>query len=304
MEVLSLKELSSFEEKTVVTDGGFDGIHVGHRTIISEAVKQASENGLKSALITFRRPPRLFFRPESGLLTTLEEKLELIEQLGIDFVLLLDVPEIKGLHAEDFVQDIIIDGINGQRLVIGFNHHFGRGGRGDAQLLIKNIERWRLFVTIVPPIFVNGFPVSSTLIRSLVSKGRVADAMLCLGRPYFLTGEVVRGMNVGQKIGFPTANLAVPSEKLLPSNGVYAAYTEVRGRKFPSAVFVGRPRTVRSDAGRSVEAHIIGFDGELYGEKIRINFIERIRDEKVFSSVNELRSQIAQDVELIKKILS
>ncbi len=304
MQILTLKELGKFKFGTSITDGGFDGIHVGHQKIISETIRQARENGLKSVLVTFRRPPRLFFNPNQKLLTTLEEKLEIIAALGIDYVLLLDFPEIRGLEAEDFIQEIIIDRLNGKRIVIGYNHHFGHGGRGNAQLLLQNIERWRLFITVVPPIFVNGFPVSSTLIRQFVAKGRLEDAAMCLGRPYFVTGEVVRGLNLGSKIGFPTANLDVPNDKLLPANGVYAAHCYVDGAHYPSAVFIGHAKTLKKDADRSVEAHIIGFSGDLYGKKIRLEFVKKLRDEKTFPSTEELKEQINRDVQTVSELLS
>ncbi len=302
MKILSLKDLTNFHHETVITDGGFDGIHVGHKTIISETVMQAKENGLKSVLVTFRRPPRLFFHPECNLLTTLDEKIELLSGLGLDFILLLDFLEVKGLEAEDFVQDIILDGLNGRRMVIGFNHHFGHGGRGNSELLVKNIDRWRIFLTVVPPVFVDGFPVSSSLIRQLIASGRVEDAMFCLGHPYFITGEVIRGRGVGREIGYPTANIAVPEGKLLPANGVYAAYCELKGETYPAAVFIGYRKTL-GDGEHSVEAHLIDFDGSLYGEKIRLKFIRRIRDERKFDSLKALREQISKDIAEIKAVL-
>ncbi len=302
MQILSLKDLKEFHDETAVTDGGFDGIHVGHKTIIAETVRQAKENGLKSVLVTFRRPPRLFFQPECYLLTTLDEKIELISGLGIDYILLLDFPEVRGLEAEDFVQDILIDGLNAKRLVIGFNHHFGHGGRGNSELLVRNIDRWRLFLTVVPPIFVDGFPVSSTLIRGFILAGRVEDAMLCLGHPYFVTGEVIEGMGVGRQIGFPTANIAVPQAKLLPADGVYAGYCEVDGETYIAAIFIGHKKTLGHNK-RSLEAHLIGFDGDIYGKKLRLKFIRRIRDERKFDSIDELRARISEDIAEIKRLL-
>lgn len=294
------------DASSVVTVGTFDGVHVGHRAIIRYLVRRASEREGTSAVVSFDPHPReIVHGDEIPLLTTVEERAELIEQLGIDrFVVIPFTLEFSTLQAEDFVRDILVQRIGLREIVIGYDHAFGRNRRGDADLLGELGQIHGFAVDVIPPQVVEKHVVSSTEIRdALVGTGDVRRARELLGRNYSLTGNVVEGDGRGRQIGFPTANLTVDHpRKVIPAIGVYAVRVYVppenerprSARTYSGMMNIGRRPTF--DNGEVLlEVHLLDFDGDLYGRHLRVEFVEKMRDERKFDSVEALTEQLSRD---------
>ncbi len=307
MKIYSLKDFPlPFE--TVITIGAFDGIHLGHKALFQEALKISQSLNLEAMVVTFDPHPRRVIQPHLSfkLLTTLEEKLELIEREGFEKIALIPFTRaLAELSPDLFVEKYLVDYLRARYVVVGFNFRFGRNRSGDTELLKKLGEKYQFQVKIVPPVIIDENRVSSSLIRDLISKGEVDRASLFLGRPYFLTGKVIRGKGRGKLLGFPTANLSVPEEKLIPARGVYAVFAYLEGKKYKGALNIGFNPTFE-ERELSIEVHLLNFHStqDIYEKNIRIEFIKYIRGEKKFTSVEELKSQIERDCQLIEKILN
>lgn len=288
----------------VVTLGNFDGVHLGHRALFRRLLSRARELQCKSAVYTFDPHPLKFLRPESAplLLNTSAEKRRLIEASHVD--LLIEAPftkELAGLTPEQFVEDILIDGLQVRGLVIGYDYAFGKNRRGDATFLKDYCSAQGIVVDVLKPIGDDGQPYSSTRIRQLLSAGKVAEVVALLGRHYNLEGQVVSGQQRGRKIGFPTANLSTEKEQL-PAPGVYAIKVRHNLQEYGGVVNLGQRPTF--DNGKStIEVHLLDFSGDLYGQNIRIYFVERLRGEKKFSGPEELTEAIHADVVRARQIL-
>ncbi|KUK13669.1 MAG: bifunctional riboflavin kinase/FAD synthetase [Synergistetes bacterium] len=283
--------------------GAFDGVHLGHREVIERALSWGRKNSIKVSVLTFSPNPQRFFKgDEFKLLTTDEERRELLYQIGVDEIIELPFDEgLASMSPEEFFEDILLKKLDAKFISVGFNFSFGREGKGKADYLRKLAEKKGIIVEIVPPKIVMGRIVSSTTIRELLKSGKVEEGAILLGRNYFLTGIVGEGNRIGRRIGFPTANLLVPPEKLIPADGVYATFCEVRGKKYLGAMDIGMRPTLTSDAReKRIEIHIIDFSGEIYGERIRVEILRRVRGEKKFQNLDELREQIERDVNWIK----
>ena len=271
-----------------VAIGVFDGVHVGHRQVI---------DGADTAL-TFDPHPVRVLHPDAApkLIMPFEIKRDVIEGLGVEELIVIAFDdEFSSIAPEDFCSRVLVEALGAERVSVGENFRFGSKARGDPQLLASRQE----FQTrVVPLVEVDGEIVSSTRIRSLVAAGEVEAAMRCLSAPFLLEGTVVEGNERGRKLGFPTANI-VPSDDLVcPGHGVYAAFADGR----PAAVNVGVRPTFESGRGLLVEAHLIDFDGDLYGHTLRIAFISRLRGERRFASVEELVAQMERDVEVARDL--
>ncbi|MFN4131903.1 MAG: bifunctional riboflavin kinase/FAD synthetase [Caldimicrobium sp.] len=307
MKIFSLKNLPlPFE--TAVTIGAFDGIHLGHKALIQETIKVAQNLGIKPTLLTFHPHPRLVLQPHlhMKLLTTLEEKIELIKKEGIENLVILPFTKtLAELSPELFVEKYLVDLLKTQAIIVGFNFQFGRGRSGNIDLLNKLGEKYGFSLKVLSPIKIEDKTVSSTLIRELLQKGEVAKASIYLGRPYTLRGTVIKGKGRGKLLGFPTANLYVPEEKLIPAQGVYAVWAFLNGTKYQGALNIGFNPTF-DEKNLSIEVHLLNYNSnqELYNKRIELHFVERIRAEKKFTSVEELKAQIQKDCLLIKNILS
>lgn len=307
MKIFSLKNLPlPFE--TAVTIGAFDGIHLGHKALIQETIKVAQNLGIKPTLLTFHPHPRMVLQPHlhMKLLTTLEEKIELIKKEGIENLVILPFTKtLAELSPELFVEKYLVDLLKTQAIIVGFNFQFGRGRSGNIDLLNKLGEKYGFSLKVLSPIKIEDKTVSSTLIRELLQKGEVAKASMYLGRPYTLRGTVIKGKGRGKLLGFPTANLYVPKEKLIPAQGVYAVWAFLNGTKYQGALNIGFNPTF-DEKNLSIEVHLLNYNSnqELYNKKIELHFVERIRAEKKFTSVEELKAQIQKDCLLIKNILS
>jgi riboflavin kinase/FMN adenylyltransferase len=282
---------------SAVALGAFDGIHLGHRAILGTAVAHAREGTLSALACTFDRHPMEVLQPDRAPLpiTTLDERLELIAATGIDTTVVLPfTPAVAGIEAKAFVQDVLVGALKAREIVVGFNHRFGRGARGDAQLLEALAGPLGFRAHIVAALMVDGIAVSSSEIRSALQRGDLSAAARLLGRPYSIRGEVVRGAGRGRTLGFPTANIGTERPLGLPV-GVYVCRLQAEAREHQAVVNVGfRPTFGVNEL--AVEAHVLDFAGDLYGAKVTLTFIRRLREERKFSSVDALKEQIALDV--------
>jgi len=285
--------------------GVFDGVHLGHRYLLSRLVEQARGEGLLSGVITFREHPREVLSPGTGLpyLTTPEEKTDLLRRQGVDSVVTLSfTPELARLPAREFVL-LLKRHLRMRGLVIGPDFALGRGREGDAETLRKLGQDLGFSVTVISHRVIGGEVVSSTAIRSTLADGDMTRVTRLLGRQFRVGGPVVTGTGRGKGLGFPTANLGINGRHALPPDGVYATWTHVDGYSYPSLTNIGANPTFGENK-RSIEVLLLDYEGNLYGRELQVDFVRRLRDEKRFDSVDELKRQIAVDVEQGKAILS
>jgi len=280
----------------VITLGNFDGVHRGHLEIFEKLKGFAKDSGSDAVVFTFEPHPVKVLRPELGpsLITTLSEKLKLIKDAGIDAVILADfTKEFAEQHPASFVEEILCHKLNIRVAVVGHDFTFGRGKEGTIEFLYEKGEAAGFDVHVVEALKVNGEVVSSTKIRRYITDGDVSLAALLLGRPYSIEGKVVRGDSRGKGLGFPTANIETCGE-LFPKNGVYAVNVELAGNTMAGAANVGtRPTFDKKE--RSIEVHIIDFNGSIYGKSVRLAFLDRIRGEIAFPSPEALSVQKTLD---------
>src|SRR5438874_8669858 len=282
---------------TAVALGVFDGVHLAHRAILGAAVAGARAADISAVACTFDRHPAEILQPDRAPapITTLDERLGLIAETGVDATIVLAFTrELAAIEPEAFVKDMLLTRLNAREIVVGFNHRFGRGARGDARLLESLAERLGFQAHVVEPLEVDGVAVSSTEIRAMLQRGDVARAARFLGRPYAIAGSVTAGAGRGRSLGFPTANIE-PDRPLLVSRGVYRGRLEAEARRHACVVNVG-VRPTFGETTLAVEAHLLDFTGDLYGRPVRLDFLDRLRDEMRFGSVDELRAQIARDI--------
>jgi riboflavin kinase / FMN adenylyltransferase len=295
-----VRGLESFPPDTgpsAVALGAFDGIHLGHRAILGTAVSQARLGKLRALACTFDRHPMEVLQPERAPLpiTTLDERLELIAETGIDTTVVIPfTPAVAGIEARAFVQDVLIGTLKAREIVVGFNHRFGRGARGDAQLLETLSAPLGFRAHIVPALLVDGRAVSSSEIRAALQRGDLPGVARLLGRQYAIRGAVVRGAGRGRTLGFPTANVKTERPLGLPV-GVYVCRLMVGARQHQAVVNVGF-RPTFGETELAVEAHVLDFAGDLYDEQVTLTFIRRLREERKFPNVDALKEQIALDV--------
>ena len=284
---------------SVVALGTFDGVHLGHRAILGTAVDRARALGVPAVACTFDPHPMEVLQPGRAPLpiTTLDERLALIADTGIAGTLVIAfTPEIAAMEPEAFVHDVVVSRLRAREVVVGFNHTFGRGARGNAELLGTLGQRLGFRTHVVPPYAVAGTAVSSTAIRAALAAGDVERAATLLGRPYTVIGDVVRGAGRGRGLGFPTANVR-PARPAVVKAGVYACRVElVDGGSAHDAVVNVGVRPTFGETELAIEAHVLDFEGDLYGHRLRVGFLRRIREERRFPSVEALRAQIGDDV--------
>jgi riboflavin kinase/FMN adenylyltransferase len=283
---------------SVVTVGSFDGVHLGHRAVLDEIARRARDAGRKSVLVTFEPHPLEVVNPQAAppLLTVGVERREILAETELDYVLFLRFDRrLADLAPEAFVREVLLSGCGMRELVIGYDHGFGRGRRGDVETLRRLGAEDGFAVDVVGPVDSGGQAVSSTRIRRAVAGGDLAGAARLLGRPYQVSGVVGRGEQRGRTIGVPTINLAeLPPQKLLPPDGVYAVRVETRAGRFGGMMNQG-PKPTFQDGRRSLEAHLFEFEGDLYGEWVRVEWVERLRDIRRFASLGELQEQLQRD---------
>ena len=299
----------------MVTIGAYDGVHLGHRTVIATCRRLAAQRGMATAVVTFDRHPATVVRPTSAplLLTTLDQKLELLGETGVDYVDVLAFDEARSKEsAEDFVTDVLVGCLNAKVVAVGADFHFGHQRAGNVDLLRAMGAELGFEVVGLDLVGPDGSPaaeserVSSTAIRRALNDGDLERANRLLGRPYELRGDVVEGDRRGRTWDFPTANVAVPDGLQLPADGIYACWYERPTEEVhPAAVSLGRRPTVYDDQPyRLLEAHLLEFDDDLYGERAVVRFVARLRGEAKFDSVDELVEQIRVDVDDARRILT
>ncbi len=291
----------------IVTIGTFDGVHLGHQAIFSKMKEEARKTGGETVVITFFPHPRLVLYQDSvnlKFINTREKKIERLEKIGIDHLVIIPFTKAFARNtSEQFITNYVVKYIHPAKVIIGYDHHFGKNREGNIALLERLKSKFGYEVEEVPPYFVDGAPVSSTRIRNLLHEGNVKDANRMLGYDYAITGEVVRGKALGRKIGYPTANLELPNEyKLIAANGVYACRVLIGNRTFKGMGNIGvRPTIDHGDL--TIEVNIFDFDEEIYGQKITIEFVDRLRDEKKFKDIEALKKQLAKDKERSIRLL-
>ncbi len=301
------EELARFspDKDTLVTVGVFDGVHLGHKHLLSQLVGKAEQENSLSAVVTFRKHPQEVLHPAIKLpfLTDLAEREKLLRNEGVDIVVPLTFTiETSRLSAGDFMS-LLKKYLRMRGMVIGPDFALGRKREGSADALCVMGRELGFSVTVVPPVVIDGEIVSSTAIRQALLSGDVRKVRRLAGRGFSLQGPVVAGAGRGVALGFPTANLGVDPEQALPADGVYASWAGIDGETFPAMANIGTNPTF-GDKRRAVEVYIMDYQGDLYGCKIHIEFVERLRGEKRFNSVEELKRQMAEDVERGVAILS
>ncbi len=298
----------TYSGKTSLTIGNFDGVHLGHRHLLAQVVEDARAHNRTPAVVTFQPHPRQVLNPNVRIryISSWEERLALLGDVGVELVAVVRfTPEVAALSAEAFVR-ALVERLGMEALWVGPDFALGRSREGDIPYLQSLAEKLGFALHVVPPFEIDGEPVHSSRIRYLIGEvGDVRAAARLLGRCFSLSGIVVHGDGRGRQIGIPTANLAVAPNRLLPANGVYATWAILNGERWPSATNVGvRPTVSEDNPIRTVETHIIGLQRNLYYQFIRLEFVERLRAEKRFSSIKELKRQIREDVARAARLLA
>ncbi len=290
--------------RTCITVGTFDGVHLGHQWIIGSTLKISEALGLEPRILVLNNPPKFNgIKSERYLITTEEEKMSLLRNLAGNRVDVLEfTKEIEEMDPEDFIF-YLKDRYRVRHLVLGFNHTFGKEKQGNVLYLLERFEYFDLGLSVLSPVKVDDKIVSSTLIRELLKAGDVKTAAKGLGRFYSLSGVVTKGKGLARELGFRTINLEVPEKKLIPKKGVYAVLVSLGGKNFSGACYIGDSPTLGLNRF-SIEVHLIGFEGELYGEHVDVSFVEFLRDDIKFNSPEELKNQISSDIVNSHKLIS
>lgn len=299
-------EAASGFGRTVVTIGVFDGVHRGHQETIGHAVKRARDLGLQSVVVTFDPHPSEVVRPGShpAVLTEPARKAELLEQLGVDVLSVIPFTlDFSRLTPEAFVHDVLVEHLHAALVVVGENFRFGHKAAGDVTLLERLGRTFGFGVEPAPLVVQDGTVFSSTYIRSSIDAGDVVAAAVALGRPHRLAGVVVRGDRRGRELGFPTANILTGAHSAVPADGIYAGWLVRRDdERLPAAISIGTNPTF-SGRQRRVEAYVLNFDGDLYGERVALDFVARLREMRRYHAVEPLVDQIREDVARTAELL-
>ncbi|HLA27826.1 MAG TPA: bifunctional riboflavin kinase/FAD synthetase [Syntrophales bacterium] len=291
--------------KAFITIGNFDGVHLGHRFIFQKLILEAHKENRKALLVTFVPHPKMLLHPERRpfyLLTTIEEKIKLLEALGLDALILIPFTlEYAQTTAESFILDVLWKNFQVRKIFIGHDYRFGKDKRGDEDMLTAFGKKLGFDVAVINAVAVGDTVISSTRIRAAILEGDVKTAAMLLGRPYNVSGTVIEGKRRGAALGFPTANIK-PNKELLPAKGVYAAIVNLEGKRYNGALSIGLNPTF-GDVQLSMEVHLMDFNGDIYGKYADVLFIERIRGERKFPGPEMLSLQIKKDVEEARDIL-
>ncbi|WP_413669880.1 bifunctional riboflavin kinase/FAD synthetase [Mucilaginibacter sp. Mucisp86] len=283
----------------VVTIGTFDGVHIGHRKIISGIKELAESTGGETVILTFFPHPRMILHPEDEslkLITTIAEKAELMEQLGVDHLIITPFSrDFSNQSAESYIRDVLVNKIGTKKIVIGYDHRFGKDRQGGFEDLQRLGPIYGFDVVEIPEQDINEVAISSTRIRNALLNGDIDLANTFLGYPFFITGKVVRGDQIGRQIGYPTANIVVEEKyKLIPGDGIFAVTVIIADQKYKGMAYIGSRPTVNG-LTRNIEVNIFDFNEEIYNQTIRMEFHHYIRGDVKFSSLDELKVQLAQD---------
>ena len=289
----------------IATIGSFDGIHIGHKKILQTLTKIAKKNNGKSILITFWPHPRYVLKKNNDfkLLTSLDEKIKLFEKNKIDILYIVDFSlKFSKVSANKFIENILLEKLKINCLLIGYNNNFGRNREGNIRYLEENKKKFDIDIISIPKQSVDKISISSTKIREYLNNGKINSANRLLGRKYSINGKIVKGNGIGRKINFPTANIEIDEpKKLLPKSGVYAVKIILNRKIYLGMLNIGYNPTIKNEK-KSIEVNIFEFSEDIYNNKISINFIRRIRNEKKFKNLNELKKQLIKDKKKVKSI--
>jgi len=291
---------------TVATVGTFDGVHLGHWSVLDEINRRAESAGRRSVLVTFDPHPLRIVRPEHAppMLTTPVEKKEILAESGLDWAVFVSFTHgLSRYEPRRFVEEILVARLGVEELVIGYDHGFGRDRSGDPETLRAIGAELGFTVDVVPPVEVAGRPISSSRIREAIAAADMAEARACLGRPYSIRGVVVRGEGRGRDLGFPTANLLVADrDKLIPPQGIYAVRAVLRSGTYRGALHLG-PRPTFKGSPPTIELHVLDFEGDIYGAEVRVDFVRFLREIRPFATVEALIEQMREDVEAARSAI-
>jgi len=309
MKIIRDSDPVEYNKRSVITVGTFDGVHIGHRKIIDTLTELKTDKNLRGVVVTFEQHPQLVLKNktrELKILSTLDEKLEIFNELGIDIVYIINFTREFSMHtAEEFYINYLFKKFGLTDIVIGYDHMVGRNRSGGYETL-KNLSGENDFeVHRIDEMRINGHTISSTVIRNLLLEGNVKEVSQYLRGSYTLSGEVVHGDKLGRKIGFPTANIKPLSvDKLIPGNGIYFITGEVEGNTYNGLMSIGTRPTVTDSGNRILEIYFTDFNRDIYGKTVKIKFIDFIREERKFDSIDELKKQIEKDIEFSKILIT
>jgi riboflavin kinase/FMN adenylyltransferase len=294
-------------KNAVVTIGTFDGVHIGHRKIISRIKELATTLGGETVILTFFPHPRMILHPEDEnikLITTIAEKAELLKQLGVDHLIITPFSrDFSNQSPEGYIRDVLVNKIGTKKIVIGYDHRFGKDRQGGLQDLLAQAPVYGFEVIEIPEQDINDVAISSTRIRTALLSGNINIANECLGYPFFITGKVIRGDQLGRTLGYPTANLMVEERyKLIPSDGIYAVKVNVEGKEYKGMAYIGHRPTVNGMT-RNIEVNIFDFSADIYNKELRMEFLHFVREDIKFASLEELVVQLGKDKEDVLALL-
>lgn len=296
-----MRKLKKCDRPCAIALGNFDGLHRAHMKIINSCVEYSRNAGMLSGVLLFDRHTSELFGNGVKLLTTMEEKLEILEEAGVEFVYIMHFDEVVAkTESKKFIEKILAD-FKVDAFFVGYDYSFGKGAEGTAEILREYGEELGFKTFVTGCVKEKDRIISSTAVRELIEIGETEEASKLLGRRYFIKGKVLRGFGNGTKSLFPTANVEIKDNKFLPPDGVYKGITVIDGKRYKSAVNIGKNPTFNAKK-RTVESFILDFDGEIYGEIIRVEFLEKIRSDKKFDSVEALKRQIESDIENVREI--
>lgn len=277
--------------------GFFDGVHQGHKVVLKNAVNLAEQNSIKSAVITFREHPLCYLQNRTPqYIIPLEERLRIIEEQGIDYAYVLDFDEnIADALAIDYLKDILVENFKPKFITTGFNHYFGANKQGDSLFLRSHQEEFGYKFFEIPPITFNNILISSSKIRQMITDGLTEQIPNLLGEYFYVKGRVITGNRIGRTLSYPTANLKYPPDIIKASRGVYAAFVEVDGIQYKAIANLGKRPTVEGSHSLLLEAHLLNFNENIYDKDIKVSFVKKLRAEKKFDSLPDLKSQLVKD---------
>jgi len=288
-----------FNKQLIVALGNFDGIHLGHQRLLMEMCQYAHKLQAIPTVFLYHPHPLKVLDPIKApkLLIDNEKKFELLEEIGVKVVFIVPFNlEVASIPPQEFIEDILLNKLKASGVFVGFNYRFGRDAKGTPELLQEYGKKHNIFVKVISPVIVEEAPVSSTLVRTALIKGNIPRAKKLLGYWPVIRGRVVHGDGRGKKLGFPTANIELPEDILVPRTGVYAGLTVIKGKRYPAVLNIGKHPTFGYSKEQLIEVHLLGFSGNLYEEKIEVSLLQRLRNEQKFATIEDLVKQINQDI--------
>jgi riboflavin kinase/FMN adenylyltransferase len=301
MNIIDLKNNANKESDYAVALGNFDGLHIGHSILIKDMIDEGKKRGLKNSVLIFKNYTKsVVYNKNSEMLTSNEQKFILLEDMGIDTIYMMNFDkDMMHLSPEDFVKNILVDKMRIKLVAVGFNYSFGYKAQGKGDLLAKLGNKYNFDVKILPPVYKDGLIVSSTLIKDLIREGNISKANSFLGRPFSMAGKVIYGKRRGSSLGFPTANIERKINFVVPKSGVYETSTIVGDKEYRSLTNIGSNPTFNNN-NITIETYILNFNENIYGKEITVNFLRYLREEKKFSTKEELIIQMHKDVNMVK----